>query len=157
MTIRKFHFPTIATALIVISVSCLAVDVIPDAEQWYRQGYGMVWIEEWWEKIDEVAQYFAPFVELRSLDGQTQVVDSRAHLADRIAQWKAEGGVSSAVVELRVSNVSESEVTFDVRWLDRYEDGSEEYSCGFYGAKLAGGKWQFDWWGQAVCAGEDPE
>jgi hypothetical protein len=152
MTISKSRMSVAGFTLLLTAVSCLADDLNQDAEHWFRQGYGFVFAEDHWENVDEVAQYFAPVIELRALDGETREVGSRDYLEQAISGWKAGDLVGSDLVALRPSTVSQSEVLFKVRWVDRYLDGSQEYSCGVYEARLTEGKWQFVVWGEAVCS-----
>ena len=66
--------------------------------------------------------------------------------------WRAEGWVGSDLLGFRSVTVNPTTVTFYAQWLDRYEGGEEETSCGGYVGTKQNGRWKLTDYADIDCA-----
>jgi hypothetical protein len=82
-------------------------------------------------------------------------VTSRLWLSQGIEGWRSDGWVSSILAGYQLDQLNPSTALFKSKWLDLYEDGSEEFSCAWYMADLNGGRWTFTDYAEIECADHD--
>ena len=117
-----------------------SADTAEDLDKWFRDGYAALYVENAWEHADEFAQYFADVIRVRSDNGLRES-NANGFVIDSLEGWRSEGWLGTDVAELDTKLLNASTAVFDVKWLDRNDDGSTEISCGWYFADKIDGKW----------------
>ena len=140
-----------ALLLLVLTAVPAAADTAEDLDKWFREGYAALYVESAWDRADEFAQYFSDEIAVRSDDG-LNVADVNDFVVDSLDVWRSEGWLGTDVADLSTRLLNESTVLFDVRWLDRNDDGSTEVSCGWYIADKIGGQWLLSQYVSMACA-----
>ena len=126
-------------------------DSADELDQWFRDGYAALYVEDAWDRADEFAQYFADEIAIRSDDG-VGVSDVNGFVVDSLEVWRSEGWVGTDVASLSTKLLNASTAVFDIRWRDRNDDGSTEDSCGWYFADKIDGKWLLSQYISMACA-----
>jgi hypothetical protein len=108
-------------------------------------------VEKSWEHADEFAQYFADVIMVRSDDGSDEA-DVNSFVVDSLEVWRSEGWLGTDVAELDTKLLNATTAVFDVKWLDRNDDGSTGYECGWYFADKVSGKWLLSQYIAMTCA-----
>jgi len=134
---KKLSWGPLLITLIALPASSETAD---DLDKWFRDGYAALYVENSWEHADEFAQYFAEVITLRSEDGLV-ALDVNSFVVDSLEVWRSEGWLGTDVAELDTQLLNASTAVFDVKWLDRNDDGSTGYECGWYFADKIDGKW----------------
>ena len=134
---KKLSWTPLLFALIALPASA---DTAEDLDKWFRNGYAALYVENAWDRADEFAQYFAPVITTRS-DGGVTRGNVRSFVVDALDGWRSEGRLGTDVAALDTKLLNETTAVFDVRWLDRNDDGSTGYECGWYIADKIDGKW----------------
>ena len=143
---------TITTVLLGLALAAVADEHRDDADRWYNDRYATLWEEAPWTKLDEIAGHYATTVTYHAADENPTVHDSKSWLGDAMDAWVAEAWVGSDLVGFRSVQVNPSVTSIYTQWLDRYEGGYEETSCGWYiGAKLDG-EWKLTNYAAIDCA-----
>ncbi|MEM9335413.1 MAG: hypothetical protein AAGA33_11230 [Pseudomonadota bacterium] len=75
--------------------------------------------------------------------GGTEESNTLASMSESMTYWRSEGWVSSELIELKTDALNPATASFKAKWLDVYEDGSEESSCGWYLATRSEAGWKF--------------
>ena len=125
-------------------------DTAEDLARWFKEGYAALYLENAWDRADEFAQYFADRIEYRTDDG-LDVTDVNDFVVNSLDGWRSEGWLGTDVAALSTTPLNATTVVFDVRWRDRYDDGSTEDSCGWYVADKVGGKWLLSQYIATAC------
>jgi hypothetical protein len=73
-------------------------------------------------------------------------------LGGYLEYWASEGWLSSDLEGLTMDRLNASTASFKASWRDKYADGSETISCGWYLADLRDGKWLFTNYSEIDCA-----
>ena len=115
-------------------------DTAADLDTWFRDGYAALYAENAWDRADEFAQYFAAEIHYRS-DNGLAVADVNGFVVDSLDEWRSEGWLGTDVASLQISLLNSTTALFDVKWRDRYENGSAAYECGWYMADKIDGQW----------------
>lgn len=115
----------------------------PDPEAWYRDQYAPLWEDNPQAVADSVKPFYHSQIVLNEPCGRLAARDSAQWLDENVSIWVDEGWLGSNVSDLRVDRVNATSVTFTARWLDRYQERDDEYSCGWYAADVFDGQWQF--------------
>jgi len=137
-----------------ILIALLAMPVFAetseDLDKWFRDGYAALYVESAWDHADEFAQYFADEIVVRSDDGLS-ATDVNGFVIDSLDGWRSEGWLGTDVANLETSMLNATTAVFDVKWLDRNDDGSTEISCGWYVADMVEGKWLLSQYISMAC------
>jgi len=128
-----------------------AADTAEELDQWFRDGYAALYVENAWEHADEFAQYFADEIAYRSSDGLL-VSDVNGFVVDSLDEWRREGWLGTDVAALDTRLLNATTAVFDVKWRDRNDDGSTEFSCGWYLADKVDGEWLLSQYIAMDCA-----
>lgn len=145
--------PILAGLAIVFCVSAHADGQSPDPEQWYREGYAPLWADRPSERVAEILTYYADEIETHEPDGTVSREPKVGWMP--MDEWVAEGWIDSELTGLETDRINTTTATFKARWLDHYESGKEETTCGWYLAKLREGRWQFTDYADIDCADHD--
>lgn len=141
------------SSVVLLATPAAGTESIPrDPDAWYRNHYAPLWEENTWDKVDEISSYYGETVYVHPPDGPITPVNGQEWLAEAIGGWKADGWIGSDLVDIELQEINASTVTFKTRWLDRYVDDFEEYSCGWYLADLTNGRWLFTQYAEIDCA-----
>lgn len=122
------------------------------ADDWFLNHYASFWSDNPTEKLEEGVGHYAETVYLHPADGNVTAVNGREWLAGLLIEWASDGWLTSEVAELKSDQVNTTTATFTVKWKDRYEDGSEEFSCSWYVADLDGETWLVTQYADIGCA-----
>lgn len=133
---------TIITAVLGLALPAIAAEHGDDAYSWYKDRYAVLWAEAPWTKLDEIAGHYAETVTYHAADEDATEHNSERWLGEAMQAWVAESWVGSDLVGLRAVQVNRSVTSIYTQWLDRYEGGYEETSCGWYIGARQGGKWK---------------
>ena len=143
---------TIGALLFLVLVAMPAsAETADELDKWFREGYAALYAENAWDRAEEFAQYFSDEIAVRSDDGLS-VSDVNDFVIDSLDVWRSEGWLGTDVAALSTRLLNESTVLFDVRWLDRNDDGSTEVSCGWYIADKIDGNWLLSQYVSMACA-----
>ena len=126
-------------------------DTADDLDKWFRDGYAALYVENAWDRADEFEQYFADEIHYRSDDG-LNITDVKGFVLDSLPVWRDEGWLGTDVAGLSTKMLNASTVVFDVKWLDRNNDGSTEESCGWYVADKIDGTWLISQYISMACS-----
>ena len=142
----------ICTAILLLTAALTAIaDNAEDLDNWFRDGYASLYVENSWDHADEFAQYFTDIIYYRSDEGML-AADVNEFLVDSLEVWRDEGWLGSDVDSLDTRLLNATTVLFDIRWLDRNSDGSTENECGWYIADKIDGEWLLSQYIQMECA-----
>jgi len=139
------------SVLAAIAAMPAAAETAEDLDQWFRDGYAALYVKDAWDRADEFRQYIAPEIAVRSDEGLA-VTDVNGFVIDSLEPWRSEGWLGTDVAALDTSLLNATTAVFDVKWLDRNDDGSTELSCGWYVADKVEGKWLLSQYISMVCA-----
>ena len=128
-----------------------SAETAADLDKWFRDGYAALYVENSWDHADEFPQYFADQISSRSNNG-LNVTDVNGFVIDQLDGWRSEGWLGTDVAALKTRLLNDTTAVFDVKWLDRNDDGSTETSCGWYFADKVDGKWLLSQWISMECA-----
>ena len=134
---KKLSWAPLLIALVAMPASA---DTAEDLDDWFRDGYAALYVQDSWEHADEFAQYFAEVITYRSDEG---LVDSDVNdfVIESLEVWRSEGWLGTDVEELDTKLLNATTAVFDIKWRDRNADGSSENECGLYVAEKIDGKW----------------
>ena len=132
----------ITAVLLGLALPAIAGEHSDDADSWYKDRYAALWPEAPWTKLDEIAGHYAETVTYHAADDDATVHDSKDWLGDAMKEWVAESWVGSDLVGFRSVQVNPSITSIYTQWLDRYEGGYEETSCGWYIGAKQEGEWK---------------
>ncbi|MEM6512404.1 MAG: hypothetical protein AAF660_05285 [Pseudomonadota bacterium] len=113
------------------------------AEAWYKTDYAPLWKDAPWEKAETIARYYDETLTSYAPTGGTEVSNALASMTESMSYWRSEGWISSVLTALETDSLNPGTATFKAMWLDIYEDGSEESSCGWYLATRSDAGWKF--------------
>jgi len=122
-----------------------------ELDEWFRDGYAALYVENAWDRADEFAQYFTDKIAFRSDDGLV-ISNVDDFVVNSLPVWRDEGWVGSDVANLETRVLNTTTVVFDIKWHDRNADGSTEHECGWYVADKVDGKWLLSQYIQTACA-----
>ena len=142
---------TCTTLLLALLAMPATADTAAELDTWFRDGYAALYVENSWDKKGEFAQYFADEIITRS-DGGVSRGDVNSFVIDSIDSWRSEGWLGTDVAALEARLLNATTAVFDVRWLDRNDDGSTEESCGWYIADKTDGVWLLSGYIAMDCA-----
>lgn len=130
------------TPLLIAFVAMPAsADTAEDLDEWFRDGYAALYVENAWDRADEFAQYFTDVITYQTDDGRVEV-DINEFVLDSLDVWRSEGWLGSDVAALDTKLLNATTAVFEIKWVDRNDDGSNGYECGWYIADKIDGKWQ---------------
>lgn len=132
-----------------------AGDAAVDPEHWYMHDYAPLWAENPGAKVEQMAGFYAETVNFRDGEGGLTLVNGREWMASAIEGWLADNWIGSGVVGLKVDRLNATTTAFKSRWLDRYSDREDEFSCGWYLANFSDGKWFFTDYAAIDCAAHE--
>lgn len=144
-----------------VGASCIFVAAvfaekpIGDVDDWYQMQYAPQWEEDAWTKGKVFAAFYDEIIVVHSDDGTVTEFKSAPWLEEALAGWEAEGWVGSDVSTYESDKLNPTTTTFKAKWRDWYEDGSEEFSCGWYMADHKDGRWVFTHYADIDCAKHD--
>ncbi|MEM8684387.1 MAG: hypothetical protein AAGF72_13200 [Pseudomonadota bacterium] len=113
------------------------------ADAWYKKQYAPLWKDAPWEKAEAIAGFYVETMTSYSPTGGTEESNTLASMSESMTYWRSEGWVSSELIELKTDALNPATASFKAKWLDVYEDGSEESSCGWYLATRSEAGWKF--------------
>lgn len=128
-----------------------SAETAEDLDKWFRDGYAALYAENSWEHADEFAQYFADVIMVRSNNGLSKS-DVNGFVVESLEEWRSEGWLGTDVAELDTTLLNATTAVFDIKWLDRNDDGSTAYECGWYFADKIDGKWLLSQYISMSCA-----
>lgn len=137
---------------IAASMLATAVAAAPDPEAWYRDGYAPLWADKPATQVDKMLGYYAETVETHTAEGEISRDNKVAWLKEPMKEWLAEGWLKAELTGLKTDRVNDSTAVFKASWLDSYEGGATEVSCGWYLADYMDGRWQFTVYADIDCA-----
>ncbi len=139
--------------LFLVSLAAMpaSADTAEDLDKWFRDGYAALYVENAWDHADEFAQYFTDEIAYRSDDGLS-ISNIDGFVVDDLDEWRNEGWLGSDVADLDTRLLNATTAVFDIKWLDRNDDGSTELSCGWYFADKVDGKWLLSQYIVMACA-----
>jgi hypothetical protein len=141
------------TPLLVLLAALPAfAETAADLDKWFRNGYAALYAENAWDHGDQFAQYLADEIAVRSDEG-LEVTDVNGFVVDLLEDWRDEGWLGTDVMGLETRMLNSTTALFDIKWLDRNDDGSTEITCGWYVADKVGGKWLLSQYISMACAG----
>lgn len=124
--------------------STLAFCEVPeDPETWYRDHYAPLWFNTPGNNISELRTFYASEIVTHNEDGSISRESQQQWLVEPMQGWLDEGWLRAELTALNTHPVNASTVAFVGRWLDHYEDGVTEVSCGWYLADAMDGRWVF--------------
>lgn len=129
-----------ATILLTLAAAPTLAETADELDQWFRDGYAALYVENSWERADEFAQYFADEITVRSANGMAKS-DVNGFVVNALEVWRSEGWLGTDVAKLDTKLLNATTAVFDVKWLDRNDDGSTGFECGWYIADKVGGQW----------------
>ncbi len=142
---------TFGTLLLVfLMAGPVAAETPEDLDKWFREAYAALYVENAWDKAEEFRQVLADEIAYRSDEGLL-VTDADGFLIDQLDVWREEGWVGTDVANLKTKRLNDTTAMFAVKWHDRNDDGSEEYSCGWYFADKADDKWLLSQYIETTC------
>lgn len=144
----RFFAAMLLAFLIAVPASA---DTAQDLDKWFRDGYAALYVENAWDRADQFGQYLADEIVVRSDDGMV-ATDVNGFVVDSLDEWRSEGWLGTDIAELDTEMLNAKTAVFDVKWLDRNDDGSTEISCGWYIADKVGSKWLLSQYIAMQCA-----
>ena len=132
--------PSWTLLLLAITSMPASAETAEDLDQWFRDGYAALYVENAWDHADEFAQYFADEITYRSDNGLV-ISNVDGFVVDALEEWRSEGWLGTDVAELDTKLLNATTAVFDIKWHDRNDDGSTAYECGWYFADRVDGKW----------------
>ncbi len=132
----------ITTLLLVVAPAAIADAHSDDVASWYQDRYAALWAETPWAKLDEIASHYAETVKYHAADEDATTHDSKRWLDEAMQAWVAEQWLGSDLVGFRSVRVNPSIASIYTQWLDRYEGGYQETSCGWYIGVRQDGEWK---------------
>ena len=145
---KKYIWTPLLLALAAIPASA---DTSADLDQWFRDGYAALYVENAWDHAGKFSQYFSDEIVVRS-DESLAVTDVNGFVVDQLDGWRSEGWLGTDVANLETRKLNATTAVFDVKWLDRNDDGSTEISCGWYFADKVGAKWLLSQYISMACS-----
>jgi len=147
----SFSHPGLATTLALGLLLAQPAYAEHDPVSWYVKDYAALWAGTPGEDIDKILSHYAEMVTTHNADGSIDITPREAWLKEPMAEWLAEGWMTATLQTVETDQLNEGTAVFKAKWLDKYEDGSEEYSCGWYLANHLGGRWQFTGYTDIDC------
>ena len=126
-----------------------------DPETWYTQEYAVLWANTPYQDVDKILNHYAKKVTTHNEDGSVDIESRESWLKEPMASWKEEGWLSATLQTVKTDSLNAGTAVFKAKWLDAYEDGSEEISCGWYLANHQGGRWQFSGYTDIDCSSHE--
>jgi hypothetical protein len=150
---KKLMLKTIFISAIfgMLSTIALAEQNIPDPGQWYVNSYTSLWSEEPWNKMPEILSNFYEKISLHGPDYSAKPVSVSEWLTPAIAEWKAEGWVGSDVDTLKTDRINLSTTQFKIRWLDKYANSENTFTCSWYLADFKNDQWRISNYADIKC------
>ena len=142
---------TITTLLLGFLSPAIAAEYNDDAESWYQERYAALWAETPWTRLDEIAGHYAETVTYHAADEEATTHDSKRWLGEAMQAWIAEQWLGSDLVGFRSVRINPSVASIYTQWLDRYEGGYQETSCGWYIGVKQGGEWKLTNYAAIAC------
>ncbi len=144
----KSIFPLIILAIFApISVS--ATETAPN--DWFENEYAPLWADAPGDNIEKMLSYYEEEIISFEADGSISRDNRNDWLATPMREWLAEGWIGAELTALKTEQVNATTATFTARWLDQYESGEQETSCGWYLAHWTDGRWRFAAYADADC------
>ena len=72
--------------LVLLTAMPASADTAEDLDQWFRDGYAALYVEDAWDRAGEFAQYIADEIVVRSDDGLV-VTDVKGFVVDSLDEW----------------------------------------------------------------------
>jgi hypothetical protein len=153
--LRKSGFHVLPVLMLAMAVSGDVAAETPDPEKWYAEDYVPIWRKVTPNTADEATYFYHSEIRGHEPGGEVITYDAPTWLTDLVAEWVADGWTGSEVPNIQVNRINESTTSFTARYLDYYEGGATEYSCGWYLADLMDGQWKFTHYAEINCANLD--
>jgi hypothetical protein len=122
-----------------------------DPVKWYQSVYAPPWKTIDTAALDSYTSEYLETLYLHSDNGEIEVVERDAWMADLFAEWLTEGWTGSEVEGLVADRVNATMTTFRARWRDHYSNQPDEFSCGWYQAKFQNDSWKFSSYADIDC------
>jgi hypothetical protein len=141
-----------ALFLLAIAAGALAQDEAktPSALDWYKNDYALVYNDKPWEKVDEVASYYAETIHVHDDGGSSQ--NSHEWASTVLEEWKIEGWIRSELAGIEVDTLNPTTAAVKAKWRDYYTGGNIGYECGWYLVDMIDGEWQISEYATITCA-----
>ena len=147
-TMKRF---VLIPLLALLAAMPASADTAAELDQWFRDGYAALYVKNAWDHGDKFAQYLAEEIAVRSDEGLS-VTDANGFVVGELDGWRDEGWLGTDVMDLETKMLNASTALFDIKWLDRNDDGSTEITCGWYVADKVGSKWLLSQYVSMKCA-----
>ena len=145
MMIEKKKSTRLALSPVALATALFAggeiADSVPDAEQWYLTSYAPLWNGTPAADVDKILDHYAEEIVTHETDGSISRDDQNSWLAEPMAEWVAEGWLRAELTDLDTHQINATTAAFVGTWMDHYDDGSTEVSCGWYLADYLDGEW----------------
>jgi len=138
-------------ALLTTSIAC-ADSTAPNPEDWYKNNYAPIWETGATDKLEPALRYYNQTIQVHEPAGELKSVTSRVWLEGSLRLWASEGWLSSDLEGFTMDQLNASTVMFKSSWRDKYANGSESITCGWYLADLQDGVWLFTNYAEIECA-----
>lgn len=123
-----------------------------ESSDWFKSSYGALWEDKPWDNAAEIMAHYRESVTYYPDDGEPESLSRQAFIGDSLSEWQAEGWLSSVLAAHQSSRVNDSTVIHTTRWLDAYEDGSSESSCGWYLTSRSDDRWVIAAYADIACS-----
>lgn len=123
---------------------------IRSALDWYKNDYAPVFNDKPWEKVDEVASFYAETIHNHNDGGSRH--NSREWISGLMEEWKIDGWIRSELADIEVDSLNPTAASIKAKWRDYYTGGNIGYECGWYLADYNDGKWQISEYATISCS-----
>lgn len=146
-----------AVAAIVLLFACgpCLADALADPEKWYRNDYAPLWSGKPGDNIKRLKTFYVAEVTTHEAEGPISRTPRQSWLVEPMKEWLAEGWLTAELTGLITQRINASTAAFTARWLDRYEGGATEVSCGWYLADVIDGRWVFTEYADTDCGAHE--
>ena len=145
----------IIIACLLVASSTFAEDHKITAEAWFKNQYAPLWKDAPWDNAEAIAGYYVETMTSYSPTGGTEQSNTLESMSESMDYWRSESWVSSVLSRLKTDSLNPATAAFKAKWLDIYEDGSEESSCGWYLATRGSDGWKFTSYTDIDCDEHD--
>jgi hypothetical protein len=100
--------------LVLLAAMPASADTAEDLDQWFRDGYAALYVENAWDHADDFAQYLAEEIVVRSDDG-VETTDVNGFVVDLLDGWRNEGWLGTDVADLETKLLNSTTAVFDIK------------------------------------------
>lgn len=138
--------------VLMFAASASRAQEMVDPETWYRDVYAPLWSNSPGDNIPALLKQYAMVIVTHEDGGEISRDTQEAWLAEPMREWLADGWLGAELVQLQTQRINASTAAFTASWIDSYEGGETESSCGWYLADAMDGRWIFTAYADTPCA-----